>query len=147
MGPRVYDGAPGFSVITPLERTSEDGTAQGSKILVARGWIAKNAAEQSLRRRMSAEALPEGRVLVEGLLREPFKKNMFTPANLPEKGQWYFPDVDEMAAHTGSSGVWVEATMQADLLTAWDKEEKGVPIGRPAEVNLRNNHTQYIFTW
>lgn len=26
-------------------------------------------------------------------------------------------------------------------------EAKGVPIGRPAEVNLRNNHAQYIFTW
>lgn len=24
---------------------------------------------------------------------------------------------------------------------------KGIPIGRPAEVNLRNNHAQYIFTW
>lgn len=35
----------------------------------------------------------------------------------------------------------------SDLLMAWDREAKGIPIGRPAEVNLRNNHTQYIFTW
>lgn len=34
-----------------------------------------------------------------------------------------------------------------DLLKAYDREAKGIPIGRPAEVNLRNNHTQYIFTW
>lgn len=34
-----------------------------------------------------------------------------------------------------------------DLLKAYDREAKGVPIGRPAAVNLRNNHTQYIFTW
>jgi cytochrome oxidase assembly protein ShyY1 len=34
-----------------------------------------------------------------------------------------------------------------DLLMAWDREARGIPIGRPAEVNLRNNHTQYIFTW
>jgi surfeit locus 1 family protein len=26
-------------------------------------------------------------------------------------------------------------------------EAKGIPIGKPAEVNLRNNHAQYIFTW
>lgn len=26
-------------------------------------------------------------------------------------------------------------------------ETRGVPFGRPAEVNLRNNHAQYIFTW
>lgn len=26
-------------------------------------------------------------------------------------------------------------------------QSRGVPIGRAAEVNLRNNHAQYIFTW
>ena len=25
--------------------------------------------------------------------------------------------------------------------------DRGVPIGRPAEVDIRNNHAQYIFTW
>ena len=145
VGPRVHDGAPGFLVTTPLEREGEEGG--GSKILVARGWIPKDRESQAVRRKISDEALPEGRVMIEGLLREPFKQNMFTPANVPEKGQWYFPDVGEMASHTGSSPVWVEQTMQADLLTAWDREAKGVPIGRAAEVNLRNNHTQYIFTW
>lgn len=34
-----------------------------------------------------------------------------------------------------------------DLIQAWDREARGIPIGRPAEVNLRNNHAQYIFTW
>ena len=37
--------------------------------------------------------------------------------------------------------------IEPDLLKAYDREAKGIPIGRPAEVNLRNNHTQYIFTW
>jgi surfeit locus 1 family protein len=26
-------------------------------------------------------------------------------------------------------------------------QTRGIPIGRAAEVNLRNNHAQYIFTW
>jgi cytochrome oxidase assembly protein ShyY1 len=39
------------------------------------------------------------------------------------------------------------AFVEPDLLKAWDREARGIPIGRPAEVNLRNNHTQYIFTW
>lgn len=34
-----------------------------------------------------------------------------------------------------------------DLFEAYHREAKGIPIGRPAEVNLRNNHSQYIFTW
>ncbi len=37
--------------------------------------------------------------------------------------------------------------LEPDLLKSYDREAKGIPIGRPAEVNLRNNHTQYIFTW
>lgn len=37
--------------------------------------------------------------------------------------------------------------LEPDLLRSYDRESRGVPIGRPAEVNLRNNHTQYIFTW
>ena len=27
------------------------------------------------------------------------------------------------------------------------REAHGIPIGRAPEVNLRNNHAQYIFTW
>lgn len=34
-----------------------------------------------------------------------------------------------------------------DLIEAYNRQAKGIPIGRPAEVNLRNNHSQYIFTW
>ena len=33
------------------------------------------------------------------------------------------------------------------LLEVYDYTDRGIPIGRPAEVNLRNNHAQYIFTW
>ena len=28
-----------------------------------------------------------------------------------------------------------------------DYQSRGIPFGRAAEVNLRNNHAQYIFTW
>ena len=45
----------------------------------------------------------------------------------------------------GESGYWVEETMRNDLLEAYRREEAGIPIGRPPEVNLRNNHAQYIF--
>ena len=57
------------------------------------------------------DGLPQGVVTVEGLLREPWKKNMFTPENRPEKGEFYFPDVVPMAGLTGSQAVWVEETM------------------------------------
>jgi len=42
--------------------------------------------------------------------------------------------------------VWL-TTIAPDLLTNYEREPKGIPIGRAPTVNLRNNHTQYIFTW
>ncbi len=101
IGPRMRDGQDGYMVVTPLERKD------ASTILVNRGWISKK--HRSQRRR--PDGLPTGEVTVEGLLREPWKKNMFTPENRPDKGEFYFPDVSQMAALTGSQPVWVETTM------------------------------------
>jgi surfeit locus 1 family protein len=102
IGPRVHDGKDGFLVVTPLQR--ED----GSTILVNRGWIPKKLKRQADRK----AGLPMGPVTVEGLLREPWKKNMFTPNNKPELGEFYFPDVEQMAKFTGSDPIWVEETMR-----------------------------------
>lgn len=113
VGPRMNEGEDGYLVITPLERPGE-----GTTILVNRGWIPKKLKDQ--RARLAAarpgpdsagDPFPRGLVTVEGLLREPWKKNMFTPVNRPDKGEWYFPDVLEMARWTGSQPVWIEETM------------------------------------
>ncbi|CAL3968174.1 unnamed protein product [Diplocarpon coronariae] len=138
IGPRMLDGTDGYLVITPLDRGGN-----GTTVLVNRGWISKKLKKQEKR----PDGLPKDIVTVEGLLREPLKKNLFTPENNVEKGEFYFPDVRQMAELTGSQAVWIEETMESDLLQSWDREARGIPIGRPAEVNLRNNHVQYIFTW
>ncbi|KIW60968.1 hypothetical protein PV05_01141 [Exophiala xenobiotica] len=138
IGPRMQDGKDGFMVITPLEREG------GSTILINRGWISR---EKKFQQDRDPSSLPRGEVTVQGLLREPWKKNMFTPANVPEQAKFYFPDVAQMAQVSGAEPIWIEETMKPDLLVSWDRESKGIPIGRAAEVNLRNNHFQYIFTW
>ena len=102
IGPRLHDGNDGYLVVTPLER---EGNA--SKILVNRGWIPKKLMRQIDRK----AGLIFGAVTVEGLLREPWKKNIFTPDNRPELGQFYFPDVAQMAKFSGSDPVWIEETM------------------------------------
>ncbi|KAK8230470.1 SURF1 family-domain-containing protein [Phyllosticta capitalensis] len=146
VGPRLRDGDDGFLVFTPLERDPDGVDAQGrpTSVLVCRGWVRKDKREQAARK---GEALPQEEVVVEGLLRQPWKKNYFTPENHPERGEWYFADVEEMAKAAGTQPVWIEETLKPDYLVAMDRAEKGVPIGRPAEVNVRNNHLQYIFTW
>lgn len=37
--------------------------------------------------------------------------------------------------------------LDPDYFQFLEYQERGIPIGRPAEVNLRNTHAQYIFTW
>ncbi|KAJ6115019.1 hypothetical protein N7486_000797 [Penicillium sp. IBT 16267x] len=138
IGPRMLEGEDGFMVVTPLERADGQST-----VLVNRGWISRKMADQKDR----PNGLPEGEVTVEGLLREPWKKNMFTPDNKPLEGKFYFPDIAQMAELSGSQPVWIESTMVPDLLESYDRLAKGMPIGRTAEVTLRNNHAEYIFTW
>jgi surfeit locus 1 family protein len=119
VGPRLLDGENGYLVFTPLEREEVDdrGRLQKSKILVCRGWISKKMKDQEDRRKAGGdEALPRTAVTVHGLLREPWKKNMFTPANKPETGDWYFADIKELAEVSGSQPVWIEATMSEHFI-------------------------------
>lgn len=102
VGPRMNEGEDGFLVVTPLER----GDGQ-STVLVNRGWISRKLMNQKDR----PEGLPQEEITVEGLLREPWKKNMFTPENKPEEGKFYFPDIEQMAELGGSQPVWIEETM------------------------------------
>jgi hypothetical protein len=108
IGPRMREGEQGYIVVTPLEREGDP----GATVLVNRGWVSKKLGDQKLR----PDSLPTGEVTVEGLLRQPWKKNMFTPENRPDKGEFYFPDVKQMAALTGSQAVWVEQTIGGSFL-------------------------------
>lgn len=119
VGPRLLDGEDGYLVITPLEREELDdrGRMRKSKILVCRGWIPKKFKEQRERLKEGGQrALPDELVTVQGLLREPWKKNYFTPKNNLEKKEFYFPDIPEMAALVGSQPVWIEETMRESCL-------------------------------
>jgi surfeit locus 1 family protein len=112
IGPRIHDGNDGYLVITPLQRGDND----KATVLVNRGWIPKKFKDQKSR----PDGLPSGEVTVEGLLREPWKKNMFTPDNSPQTKEFYFPDVLQMAALAGSQAVWIEETMGIYLLSTSD---------------------------
>ena len=124
IGPRVHDGKDGYLVVTPLQREGE-----GSTILVNRGWIPKKLKRQIDRK----DGLPMGPVTVEGLLREPWKKNIFTPNNKPEKGEFYFPDVVEMAGVTGSDPIWVEETMRRSCTNLLSSTTNGLSRTGPRE--------------
>ncbi|KAK9450997.1 SURF1 family-domain-containing protein [Limtongia smithiae] len=143
VGPRTNDGETGYAVITPFENEN------GSKILVNRGWIKKDMADQHKR---APEALPEGIVYIEGLIKTPPGPNYFTPANEPNRGLFYFIDVQEFARMTDSLPIMVEELgtkyAESDSFISWEVLiDAGIPLGRLPKVDLRNNHSQYIVTW
>lgn len=49
-----------------------------------------------------------GQVEVIGMLRSQEQKNSFTPENKPEKGEWVFSNIEEMAKYTGAEPVLVD---------------------------------------
>ncbi|ANB12512.1 Shy1p [Sugiyamaella lignohabitans] len=141
VAPRLYEGEDGYYVLTPLERKN------GSKLLIFRGWIAKRFKEQSSR----PESLVQGEQTIECMLRQKPAKNFFTPPDEPEKGNYYFMSIDDMAASTGSQPVYIQAL---ENLTYDGREvypeilvRRGIPIGKPPKVEFRNTHFQYIVTW
>ncbi|KAI8318744.1 SURF1-domain-containing protein, partial [Martensiomyces pterosporus] len=138
VGPRSYEGEPGFIVVTPLVR--ED----GSRVLVNRGWIRRELRDPAAR---PESRQPAGPVTLIAFVRAAPGKNRFTPVSHPELNEWYSIDLDLMAKHTHSQHVLLES-IQPDSVTATIYNAKhGVPLGVPSQVDIRNNHLQYLLTW
>jgi len=137
VGPRIRDGKNGYFVITPLHEE------HGSQILINRGWIAKEHADQASR----AESLSRRETSIIGLLRKPVPKNWFTPKNRPDKSEFYYLDLEQFAQMTGSMSVLVERMADKPAVEAYADMLNGIPIPRSDQVDLRNAHLQYIVTW
>lgn len=138
--PRVREGVHGVHVITPLVREN------GSTILVDRGFVSKDKIE------LLAQNQPEGEVEVLGMIRTSQPRNRFTPDNEPEKGTWYWTDVDAMAQHAGGDAAGVQPVFVEEIFEGHAGEaatllDKGAPIGRTPTVDLRNSHLSYVITW
>jgi surfeit locus 1 family protein len=140
VGPRMYEGQAGYHLYSPLLLLDSD---DRSTVLVNRGWISKKFAQ--FHQGINKDDVEQ--VVVQALVRKPLKKNMFTPDNKPEKGEWYFPDIEQMASWTKSKPIVLEEIFDGNLQDADAKAAKGEPLGRHPSVNLRNTHLQYIFTW
>lgn len=143
VGPRMQDNREGYYVVTPLERKD------GSKLLIFRGWIPKELGDKN--KRKAVGALPEKEVtLVCQLQRKP-KKNMFTPEDKPKEGLYHFMSIDEMAKQTDAQPVYIKALFDPIVdgreLLPEQMMSRGIPVGAPGKVEIRNTHFQYILTW
>lgn len=126
------DLGPGYDVITPLR------LADGSYVLVDRGFVPERLKEQAERR----EGLVDGRVTLSGVVRASHQAGALDAEDNPEANTWFTRDVEKMAAHA-------EVAPVAPFLLIQDRGE--VPGGWPrpgaSVVKLKNDHLQYALTW
>ncbi|KAF7303253.1 SURF1-like protein [Mycena kentingensis (nom. inval.)] len=137
--PRTREGVHGANVLTPLIR--EDGTT----LIIDRGFISKD---------FDLSSIPQetGTVEVLGMLRTSEARNTFTPDNHPERGEWYWKDLDAMADYAGGAEANVQPVLVEQIFDGHEGEaaarmSRGIPVGRPARVDLRNSHLSYVITW
>ncbi|GJJ12564.1 hypothetical protein Clacol_006807 [Clathrus columnatus] len=144
LGPKTKDGVQGYQVITPLVRQD------GSTILVDRGFISKDC---TINRRLKDVYCPEGRTTVLGMLRTKLQdKNPFTPENTPETGEWFWLDLKQLADYFGRGDkklqpVYLETIFDGNTGQIAEMIDKGIPVGRPSHIELRNMHATYAITW
>lgn len=81
------------------------------------------------------------------MLRAQDKRNRFTPANAPERNQWTFADIQQMAAFTSSQPVLVDEIFSGTAGESNQRMAAGLPVGRSTEISLRNMHATYAVTW
>lgn len=108
LGPRVRDGTNGYHVVVPFIRTD------GSTVLVDRGFVTKELA-QNAKRALAGE---RGEVEVLGMLRTAQVRNKFTPDNHPDREEWYWADIDAMAAYAGGQEAGVQPIFIEEIFGA-----------------------------
>jgi surfeit locus 1 family protein len=132
-GASTHDGQLGHHVLTPLLR------ADGSALLVDRGWVPADQAHPAARR----DGQVEGPITITGIARYrgDDTANWFTPANQPEQAMWFSYDLPALEQALGLA--LLPVVVEAD-----DRPNPGgLPIGGRTRIALTNNHLQYAITW
>ena len=132
---RTLDGVAGFHVVTPLV------TEGGNAVLVNRGWVPMEMDQPPV-----PAAPPDGRVVVEGLIRLSQERSGLGPAD-PAEGELALLsrlDIPRIQQQTDDNLVPVSVDLSSvDPDTAGDLP---IPIG-PPPVDDEGNHLAYAIQW
>jgi surfeit locus 1 family protein len=130
----VYDGAPGWEIITPL--ASEEGMVA----LVDRGVVPDNLRDTA--KRPETAELTEVLAIVRA---HNSAQGYFDPENNIEKNTWYWWDVPAMLA---SVSIPADVRVAPFILQALPNGDlQKFPRAAAPQVALSNNHLQYAITW
>jgi surfeit locus 1 family protein len=131
LGPRVEEGVPGWDLIQPLSRTppssltlSSSVADSPSTILLNRGFI-PNPQAAAIRQGHEPPPNVGEEIVVEGYLSKLIGQG-WSPENMPERGEWFWKDVERMADWCGGE----ERGVQPVLVDVIDRESCCVsPVG------------------
>jgi len=136
IGPRTYDGKPGYHIVTPFSIAGGNG-----RVLVNRGWVPLDMADPATR----LENQPEGMVTLTGMARLPDKPNPFTPDNDPANHTWYSVNTQDIAIAVNMPDfpdvVFYAETQDPPLTNG------SFPVMVPTRTMPNNNHLQYAIFW
>lgn len=127
----------GFWVLTPLR------TADGSVVLVNRGFVPPEARGPEVRRAGEAQ----GEQVVEGLLRMTEPGGGFLRKNDPAQERWYSRDVQAIAAARGLADVAPYFVDAKGAEHDAERDRPEAPVGGLTVVSFSNNHLVYAITW
>lgn len=120
----------GGVVVTPFKLADRDLT-----ILVNRGWVPYDKLDPNTRK----EGQIQGEVELEGIVRTQEDKPFVGGDHDIRKLVFKYRDIEEMAELAGTSYLFIDAVQESTV--------PGGPIGGQTQINLRNEHLQYIITW
>ncbi len=124
---------PVYHILTPLR------LADGSYVIVNRGFVPERFRDSAKR----SAGQVRGLVTVTGFLRLAERRNMFTPADAPDKRVWYSRDPMAIARHfklAKASPFVIDADATAS--------PGGWPKGGVTSIRgIPNNHLSYAWTW
>jgi len=126
----------GYWVMTPLQ------TAQGQWVLVNRGFVPTDSADQ----KTSTFDEPTGQQTVVGLLRMNEPDGSLLQSNAPQQGRWYSRDVIAMAHAHGITATTV-APYFVDAVIMNQADSNAWPRPGLTVLHFNNNHLVYALTW
>lgn len=132
----TFEGQSGFYIYTPLE------LADGRYLLVNRGFVPYDRKESAGR----AEGQIEGAQTVTGLARAELteKPSSLVPDNDEQANIFYWKDLSRMAA---SVDLPADRVLPFFLDADSTPVAGGLPRGGVTQIDLPNNHMQYVITW
>ncbi len=130
-------GGIGFFWMAPLR------LGDGTILFVNRGFVPTGSDF-----RPPTILVPQGRQTIVGLLRAPEQRQMFTPADVPRKREFFVRDPETMARALNLEPALVAPLfIDAERASATDSTP---PVGVEARemiARIPNNHLQYAVTW